>query len=422
MNTETITTCTGGEDDPATRAAIKVKLAEAVAICRAALAEPEMAGLAERLPEAPANAQQWFELLSNYPGIKEVAALQRMKDAVSTDAAAGFPSVERYAVLQALTVSLPRVNSLPLATPVKLRFAGLAAQVANPSEQWRRNFAAPRLKLMEPMAELATLRQFPAGELIFNYNNRVSYVWPLRFPPRAVPGFLLEVAFGLKGWGPLIWPHINLWRSNPLFVRKVEVERSLWRMAKTLEYRPDVKFLMVAAWFFSADVSKVAPHLAWMRAMYEEEGAYVVSMEPASEDAGFLEGSPRRAELYNSGAFNPRQTLVLWRREDMLAWASRRLDLADEGECAPPLPAARSGRFRVRSSRAARPAKHNSRLHLWNGLELLSRRPRVYVLFVLILPALIISAAAGSIAWWGAVPGFLAAFVAAWMFQYYCFQ
>jgi hypothetical protein len=401
---------------------IKAELAEAVAICQSALLELEMTGLTGRLPEAPADALGWFQLLSNYPGPKETAAIQRVKDAINPDGASGFPSVERYAVLQALTVALPRVNDLPLAVPVKRKFAELAARVARPSEQWLRNFAAARISFMEPMAELATLRQFPAGELIFNYNKRVSYVWPLRFPPRAVPGFLFEVAFGLRGWGPLICPHINRWRPNPLFVRKVEVQRSLWRMAKTLEYRPDVKFLMSDSWLYSADVSQVSPHLAWLRAIYEEAGAYVVSMEPAHEDAGFMEASDTRAELYKAGAFNPRRTLVFWRKADMLAWAAQRMDLADEGECAPSLPPARFCSMRVRSPRPARAAKHNSPFHLWNGLGLLSRSPRVYVLLVLILPALLVAAAAGTIAWWAAVPSFAAAFIAVWLFQYYAFQ
>jgi hypothetical protein len=421
MHPERIAVHAGRRNDPATRAAIKAQLAEAVATCRVALSEPEMAELSVRLPEAPVDAQGWFQLLSNYPRSKEALLIQRMKDAVNPDRARGFPSVERYAVLQALTVALPRVNDLPLAVPVKRKFAELAGKVARPSEQWRRNFARARMQLMKPMAELATLRQFPAGELIFNYDKRIGG-WPLRFPPRAVPGFLLEVTFGLKGWGPLIWPHINLWRPNPLFVRKVEVERSLWRMAKTLEYRPDVKFLMTGAWLFSADVRKVAPHLAWMRGIYEAAGAYVVDGEPAHKDAGFMEGSSNRAELYNAGALNPRLTFIFWRREDMLAWAAQRMDLADEGECAPPLPAARSMSFRVRSPRPARAARHNSPLHLWNGLGLLARRPRLYVLLVIILPALGFAAAAGTFAWWAAMPGFLVAFIAAWLFQYYAFQ
>jgi hypothetical protein len=381
-----------------------------------------MAGLTERLPDAPADARGWFQLLSNYPRPEESIAIQRMKDIVNPDGSAGVPSVERYAVLQALTVSLPRVCDLPLAVPVKRKFAELAVQVARPSEQWRRNFADARIRLMEPMAELATLRQFPAGELIFNYINRVSYGWPLRFPPRAVPGFLLEVAFGLKGWGPYFSPHINRWRPNPLFVRKTEVERSFWRMAKTLEYRPDVKFLTGDSWLYSADVAEVAPHLTWMRTIYEDAGAYVVSMEASQEDAGFKEGSQKLVELYNAGSFNPRRTVVFWSRADMLAWAAQRMDLADEGEAAPSLPAARSRRIRVRSPRAARAAKHNSPLHLWNGLKLLSRRPRVYLLLVLILPALVVAAAAGIFAWWAAAPGFAAAFIAAWLFQYYAFQ
>lgn len=402
---------------------IKVHLAEAVAICRAALSEPEMAELGVRLPEAPTDAPGWFDLLSNYSGAREIASIQRMKDAVNPHDAPGEPSVERYAVLQALTVALPRVNDLPLAAPVKRNFAKLAAQVARPGEHWRGNFAAARMPFMKQMADMATLQQFPAGELIFSYSERISYVWTLKFPPRAVPGFLFEVAFGLKGWGPLILPHINRWRPNPLFLRKAEVERSLWRMAKTLEYQPDVKFLMTDSWLYSVDVSQVSPHLAWLRSIYEDAGAYVVSLEPAHEEAGFKEASNTRAELYDAGAFNPRRTLVFWSRADMLAWAARRIDLADEGECAPSLSAVQSRRVRVRSPRPARAAKHNSPLHLWNGLGLLFRRPRLYVLLVLILPALVIAAvAASAIAWWAAVPGFVAAFIACWLFQYYTFQ
>jgi hypothetical protein len=401
---------------------IKAQLAEAVATCRAALSQPELAELTHRLPDAPADARGWFQLVHAYPGAEAAGRIQRMRDVLDPNGSAGFPSIEYYAVLQALTDALPRVNELPLAAPVKRRFAELAAQLAHPSEQWKRNFAAARLPLMEPMAQLATLRQFPAGELIFNYNERLSYAFPLRFPPRAMPGFLFEVTFGLKGWGPAILPHINRWRPNSLFVRKSEVERSLWLMAKTLEYRPDVKFLMSDSWIYSSDLGEVSPHLAWLRGIYQEAGAYIVSMEPAHEDAGFKEQSSKRAELYDAGAFIPRHTLVLWRRNDMLTWAVRRTDLAEEGESAPMLPVAPSRGIRIRSPRPARGAKHNSRLHLWNGSRLMSRRPRAYVLLVLILPALVIAAAASALGWWAAVPSFVAGFIAAWLFQYYAFQ
>ncbi len=400
--------------------AVREQLAEAAAICQAALSEPEMAGLAGRLPGAPADAKGWFQLLSGYAG--NVAAIRRMNDALNTDSTAGLPGVERYAVLQALTVALPRVNSLALTVPLKREIAGLAAQVAQPGKQWQRNFAAARMPFMGPMAAMATLREFPAGELTFNFCPYLSYAWPLRFPPRAVPGFLLEMAFGLKGWGPVISPHINRWRRNPLIFQKIEVERSLWRMAKTLELRPDVKFLMGDSWFYSANVSQVSPHLTWLRGIYEDAGAYIVDMEPADEHSGFIETSHKRAELHKAGAFNPRRTLALWRREDMLAWAAQRMDLAGEGEFAPSLPAAPRRGIRIRSPRPARPAKHNSPFHLWNGLRMLSLRPRLYVLLVLILPALAIAAAAGATAWWAAAPGFVAAFIAAWLIQYYVFQ
>jgi hypothetical protein len=401
---------------------IKTQLAEATALCRAALSEPEMVVLTRRLRNAPANACGWFDLLSGYPTSKAAHSIERMKHDPDLDGAAAFPSIEHYAILQALTVSLPRVHSLPLAFPVKRKIAELAVQVAHPSGQWKRNLSAGHSLITKQMVELATLRAFPAGELIFDFEERVRYAWLLRFPPPAVPGFLFEVIFGLKGLGPVILPHINRWRPNPLFVRKLEVERSLWRIAKTLEFRPDVKFLLSDSWLHSADLKQNSPHLAWLRTIYEEAGAYIVSMEPAQEDSGLKELSPKRAELYDAGAFAPRRTLVFWRRDDMLTWAAQRMHLADEGECAPSLPAARSSGIRVRSPKPARASKHNSPIHLWSGLGLLARRPRTYFLLVLILPALVIAGAASALGWWMALPGFAVAFIAAWLFQYYAFQ
>jgi hypothetical protein len=273
--------------------AVDEQLAEAAAVCRAVLSEPEMAGLTARLPEAPADAEGWYRLLSDYPG--NIAAIRRMRDAVNPCGVVGLPSVERYAVLQALTVALPRVNGLRLGVPVKRKFAGLAMRVARPSEQWQLNFAAARMPFMEQMSAMATLRDFPAGELTFNFCPRLSYAWPLRFPPRAVPGFLLEVGAGLKGCGPLIFPHINRWRPIPLIIRKVETERSLWRIAKTMEIRPEVKMLVCDSWLNCASVSEVAPHLSWLRGFYEDAGAYIVDMEPADEKSGYLELSHKRA-------------------------------------------------------------------------------------------------------------------------------
>jgi hypothetical protein len=74
---------------------IKAQLAEAVAISWGTLSEPEMDGLADRLPEAPVDALGLFKLLSNYPGAKETAAIQRINDVVNPDRAAGLPSVRR---------------------------------------------------------------------------------------------------------------------------------------------------------------------------------------------------------------------------------------------------------------------------------------------------------------------------------------
>jgi hypothetical protein len=50
--------------------------------------------------------------------------------------------------------------------------------------------------------------------------------------------------------------------------------------------------------------------------------AYVLDLSPALDDSGFLVGSEKRRRLYANGDFRPRETLVLWRRADIIAWTN----------------------------------------------------------------------------------------------------
>ena len=46
-------------------------------------------------------------------------------------------------------------------------------------------------------------------------------------------------------------------------------------------------------------------------------------------ERGFLVGNELRRQQYDSGVFRPRETILLWPRADMLAWARRHPELAD---------------------------------------------------------------------------------------------
>jgi hypothetical protein len=197
---------------------------------------------------------------------------------------------------------------------------------------------------------------------------------------------------------------------------------SLWRIAKTLELNPRVKGLYAVSWFLSADTGRLFPHLAWIRDMYADEGAYVVDMETASPDSGFMIGSEARRQLYAVGQFNPRRSLILWPRSELLAWAARHPELADHED--EPIGPVAPGY--VKSSVSPRPVRsgpHNSRLNVWNGLALLNVDSGRYVFRVLLAPAMAACVISGLLlAWWATIPAFILVFMAAWIVQYYFFQ
>ena len=125
-----------------------------------------------------------------------------------------------------------------------------------------------------------------------------------------------------------------------------------------------------------------------------------VDAGPALVDAGFLVGSEKRRRLYADGKFRPRETLVLWRRRDMLTWAS---------SCTGPNEAARPRSVSPSSVRATPPRcptnnitdhrrkLQNGRATLIDCKRLLFYNPRHYVVAILFLPALFFAILAGAL-------------------------
>ncbi len=373
--------------------------------CRRAL-ETDFAGLATRLPGAPADPEGWFALLAGVP--EDPAAMDRLARLAA--ASGEGTAVERFAVLNALLAAAPQMRRAAADDTVKRLFCDLCAQVAAPPPAWIGQFALTGAPFAE-MAQLASLRRLPAGQLVFDFTS-IPHSWLLKFHPRDLPAALREIAHGLGGFGPVVAPHLNHWRANPLLLLQREYLRSLWRIARTLEQHPEVRGLMADAWFYAAEVGGIFPHLAWVRRFFLENGASFFEMEAAAPESGFMVGSARRRQLYRDGRFQPRRTLVLWRRADLLAWATAHPDGEESG--APP-----SGPRHVPVVRpvAARPVRR-----LWNGTALLNRRPKTYALATLLAPALVLALGAAMPAPWLFLPVFAAAVPLFWIAQYFYFQ
>ena len=399
---------------------VEVELAAAAAKCREALGRPEFAGLDARLPGAPTDAEGWFRLLHGYPHATE-AEFRRIAAALPADAAAAGVRIEHYATLQALTVAAPRMNAERVPNSVKRLYATLCNEIAARAKHWESHFDVASWRFND-VAALASLRRFPAGEVGFQFVPRLPAYYPLRIHPLDMAGFFCEVAFAVRGTGPVISLHFNYARANALVLPQIEFERSLWRIASALDYHPRVRALISNSWFHSPRVAESFPRLAWMRDVFTAGGAYAVDMEPGSAaDIGY--NSAKRRQLYDEGKFCPRQTLIIWPREDFLSWAISRPELASEGETPPAAPQRARWRIRITPPGPSRAAKHNSSVTLWEGIAAYSRGPAKYVFLVLLLPALIAAVLAGvALGLLAAIPAFAAALAGAHIFQYFFSQ
>jgi hypothetical protein len=411
------------EEEKTRVASVEEELSVAAIQCREALLAPEFKGLDALIPDAPSDAEAWFELLSRVRhDPKACATIMQMRAAMPAELVARGVSVERYAVLNGFSVALPRIASVPVPNTVKRLYAMSCAEIARGERQWENHFNIQRdSERFIDVAQMAALQRFPAGVCDFVYDRLAPIRSTLCVHPLSLPRYLYRRIFIMPLTKLAITPHLNYGRKNSYILAQTDYERSLWLMAKTIEMNPKVKSLNGWSWFYSQTVGEFYPHLGWLRALYVDGGAYVVDTFPATH--GFSYNNRKRQILYEQGKFCPRQTAIFWARDSFLDWASRHPELIPEGE-QPVRAPERRVRKRMKLPRPARHAKRNSSITLWDGMAIFDRIGALnYVAVVLISPALILSLAAffffGP---WAALLGFPAAIFLAHAFQYFFSQ
>ena len=98
---------------------------------------------------------------------------------------------------------------------------------------------------------------------------------------------------------------------------------SYFRTAKSIEKQPAVKGLMLASWLYSESTAEVSPHLAWLRTVPQSGGALAVDLGPCP---GRLQASSSAAAIaarISRRHIPPKNRLVLWARQDLIAWAKQ---------------------------------------------------------------------------------------------------
>ncbi len=398
----------------------------ALAMCRDQV-EGDLSGFAQGQAKALRRPEGCFSLLDNFPEAGgQLRRVKRLAEAVQA-ARSPFPpgTLERYVLLQAFRQALPRLAGEPIDDMTKQRVCAACLQVTRPMPQWSAYFDHTT-RAFHQMAKVATLRWYPANQLAFEFTG-LPRSWLLKIHPFALPELIRVVAGRFGGRGPVLTPHLWAWRANPYLVLKSEHERSLWRMAQTMALRPEVKGLMSVSWYHCAAVGEAIPHLAWLHDFFIEQGAFLVDMEPAPPDAGFMAGSAKRRELYRQGKFRPRQTLVLWHRAAMLSWAAAHPELGEEpaAQCRPNFAAAGAPRHGATTSKNPEtlPALQNRKYSDMRISDIINNNPKLYIFIMLIAPSIIIGVIT-SIAnmWWACTLTIPATFAFMWFFQYFFLQ
>ena len=88
----------------------------------------------------------------------------------------------------------------------------------------------------------------------------------------------------------------------------------------------------MASWYHSPETIRVSPHLAWTNRTPTENGALLTDIGPANPEDGFLVGSRERQQLFEAGQYRPTTGLLIWPRQELLAWAAANPELGAEEE------------------------------------------------------------------------------------------
>jgi hypothetical protein len=248
------------------------------------------------------------------------AGLDRIRGLVVAATGETAEEFNRVALLAAAASSHPRLEEIAVPAEVKARLRAVFERfAAAPGSAGFRTTGGPANRFVQ-FAKLATLRRWPAG--LWDWEESGL---PRSWVPRIRPlGALLKtvdlVGRRWRGFRPAFFGHLTICRQVHALTPR-ETMRSYVLIAEALELQPHVNGMILAAWFHSPDTFTVSPHLAWLNDVFLRNGGIVATIGAAAPDCGVFARSPERQQAYDEGRFAPTIGLIVWPREEMIAWA-----------------------------------------------------------------------------------------------------
>lgn len=93
------------------------------------------------------------------------------------------------------------------------------------------------------------------------------------------------------------------------------------RLAQLLALNPAHKAVIAASWFRDPALREISPRLSYLRDYPEAHGAlFFLAGHDRTGQSGALSRSSTRMRLFRSGAYVPKIHMMIWPRQELLAW------------------------------------------------------------------------------------------------------
>jgi hypothetical protein len=299
-------------------------LQQAVDCARQTLADSKFDSLRNRLPGGLRDAAGCREALEQVTfAPSSTSALERQRPAGDADAFL----FEQWLLLHASLDAAGRIASWRVDDSVRRLWIEEMRFYARPEAAQQPLLALQGVRFRE-MARIATLRRYPAGQFHWELSGLPRSYLP-RTRVKQWPA-LVRCLASIGGFAPMAETHLNDRRKNRLTLSESEGALSYYRLARSLRFHPEMRGLFTSSWLYCRTTGLVTPRLAWMRGIFEDNGAFLGDIGAAPPESGFLTGSEERRSLFEQGSYRPRMVYVLWPRRQMLAWAQRHPEYAGE--------------------------------------------------------------------------------------------
>jgi hypothetical protein len=111
-------------------------------------------------------------------------------------------------------------------------------------------------------------------------------------------------------------------------------DRYYLRVADLLRARQNVRGLVGTCWFHDPELLTISPRLFYLSKTLEERGAFLMRHRSTAFDIEMAtKACPVRRRLYKEKKYFPTSYSMVWRRDELLAWAdtqNREIDSWDE--------------------------------------------------------------------------------------------